>query len=134
MVVLLLIVGIQKEDNEDVITTIQNLDTKTQRDIMYFYTRGIQKVDKGIFASGEERTDVVSLHLPCLNQSYSQNLEISAIDLQNTLGLCLFLRIESETKAIYHCSCTVPKSKISTINLETNKQDSTAVYWLTVSS
>ena len=54
VVVLLLIVGIQKED--DVITTIQNLDTKTQRDIMYFDKSGIQKVDKGIFASGEERT------------------------------------------------------------------------------
>ena len=101
---------------------------------MYFDKSGIQTVDKRIFASGEELTDVVSLHLPSLNQSYSQNLEISAIDLQNTWGLCLFLRIDSETKAIYHCSCTVPKSKISTINLEANEQDSTAVYWVTVSS
>ena len=90
MVVLLLIVGIQKEDKEDVITTIQNLDTKTQRDIMYFYSSGIQKVDNGVFASGEKETNVVSLHLPSLNRSYSQNLQISAIDLQTRKDFVCF--------------------------------------------
>ena len=57
-------------------------------------------------------------HLPSVNRSYSQNLEISATDLQNTLGFSLFLRIESETKEMCHCGCTVPESKISTTNLE----------------
>ena len=49
--VLLLIITIQK-DNQDIIETIQNLDTKTKRDIMYFYTSGVQKVGKEILRLG----------------------------------------------------------------------------------
>ena len=57
MVLLLLIVAIQKDHNEEIIGRIRSLDTRTQRDIMYFISSGLEKVqslDKGIFISGEE--------------------------------------------------------------------------------